>query len=95
MTRLIVTVTGDAPASQTAAPGIVFRLRIETLDAGRVHAIALRCQTRIESRRRRYSTDEHTRLYELFGDPSQWDRNLQSVTWGHSSLVGNVFLRTQ
>ena len=38
----------------------------------RVHAIALRCQIRIEPHRRRYSAAEAERLHDLFGDPSRW-----------------------
>jgi hypothetical protein len=42
---------------------------------------------RIEPRRRPYTSGEQARLYELFGDVSQWDRTLQGVTWAHSALV--------
>ena len=93
MTRLTITITDARPAQQTAAPAIVFRLRIEEISGARVHAIALRCQTRIEPRGRRYTTDEQARLYELFGDVSQWDRTLQGVTWAHSALVVPSFDR--
>jgi hypothetical protein len=86
MTPLAITVTGGRPAAQTAAPAIAFRLRID-VGTDRVHAIALRCQTRIEPRRRPYTPDEQARLFELFGAPSQWDKTLQGVTWAHSSIV--------
>jgi hypothetical protein len=87
MTAFAVTVLGARPAVQTAAPAIVFQLRVEDIGAGRVHAIVLRCQTRIDPRRRRYTPEEQARLYELFGQPSQWERTLQAVTWAHSTLV--------
>jgi hypothetical protein len=93
MTRLTVGVIGAGPSPHTAAPGITLRLRIEELAGGRVHAIALRCQTRIEPRGRRYTVDEQNRLYELFGHVSQWHRTLQSVTWAHSSIVVPSFER--
>jgi hypothetical protein len=93
MTTLTVDVLGAEPSPHTAAPGITLRLRIEELAGGRVHAVALRCQTRIEPRGRRYSTAEQTRLYELFGDVAQWDRTLQAVTWAHSSVVVPSFDR--
>jgi hypothetical protein len=91
MTTLAVTVIGAAPSAQTAAPGITFRLRIEDLSGARTHALALRCQTRIEPRGRRYTEDEQARLYELFGDPSQWDRTLRGVTWAHSTILVPAF----
>jgi hypothetical protein len=88
MTALSISVLDARPSAQTAAPGITFRLRIEDLACGgRIHTLALRCQTRIEPRQRRYTKDEQARLYELFGDASQWDRSLRGVTWAHSSLV--------
>jgi Family of unknown function (DUF6084) len=93
VTNLTVDVLGARPSPHTAAPAVTLRLRIEELGGGRVHAIALRCQTRIEPRGRRYTKDEQARLYELFGDVSQWDRTLRSVTWIHSSLVVPSFER--
>jgi hypothetical protein len=93
MTRLVIGVVGAQPLPHTASPGIAFRLRIEELSGSRVHAIALRCQTRIDARGRRYTRDEQGRLYELFGDVSQWDRTLCGVTWAHSSLVVPSFER--
>lgn len=87
MTKLTVAVTDARPAAQTAAPGITFRLHIGNLAGGRVHALALRCQTQIAPQARRYSSDEQARLYELFGEPKGWDRTLRGVTWAQSSLV--------
>jgi hypothetical protein len=93
MTMLAITILDARPSAQTAAPGITFRLRIEEMSDRRVHAIALRCQTRIEPRGRRYAKDEQLRLYELFGDVPQWDRTLPGVTWAHSTLVVPSFER--
>jgi len=93
MTMLAVAVVGARPSEQTAAPGVTFRLRIENVSAARVHAVALRCQIRIEPRGRRYAKDERQRLYELFGDVSQWDRTLRGVTWSHSTLIVPSFER--
>jgi Family of unknown function (DUF6084) len=93
MTTLRFVITEARPSAFTAAPGITFRLRIEEVGGGRVHAIALRCQARIEPRGRRYTQDEQARLYELFGDESQWDHTLHGVTWAHSALVVPSFER--
>lgn len=93
MRTLAVTIVDARPSAQTAAPAITFRLRIENVSEARVQAIALRCQVRIEPRGRRYTMDEQQRLYELFGDVSQWDRTLRSVTWTHTTLVVPSFER--
>jgi hypothetical protein len=90
---LAMTVLEARPSAQTAAPGITFRLRVENVAETRVHAIALRCQVRIEPRGRRYSGAEQQRLYELFGDVAQWDRTLRGLTWWHATLVVPSFDR--
>jgi len=93
MTVLSIAITDARPASQVAAPAIAFRLYVEDLLGGRVHAVVLRCHIRIDARRRRYTPAEQERLYELFGDPAQWDRTLQAVTWSQTSLVVPSFER--
>jgi len=93
MTTLAITIVDARPSSQTAAPGITFRLRIENLSETRVHAMVLRCQVRIEPRRRRYSIREQTRLYELFGDATQWERALRGVAWTNVALAVPSFER--
>ncbi|HEX4347831.1 MAG TPA: DUF6084 family protein [Vicinamibacterales bacterium] len=93
MTMLSVRVLDAKPSAQTAAPGVTFRLRVETISPGAVHAIALRCQTRIEPKGRRYAKDEQARLYELFGDVSQWERTLRSATWAHTTILIPSFER--
>jgi hypothetical protein len=87
MTDLTFTITDAQPAPQTAAPAVNFRIRIRNESAGRIHALALRCTVRIDPRGRRYTSAEAARLYELFGDVSQWDRTLAPVTWAQSALL--------
>ena len=49
----------DVRAQEHAAsPHLLFRLGITESTGARVHALALRCQVRIEPQRRRYDTDE-------------------------------------
>ena len=45
----------------------------------RVHAIALRCQIRIEPHRRRYTASEAERLHDLFGDTSRWADTVKPI----------------
>jgi hypothetical protein len=87
MTTPVVTVLEARPAPVTAAPAIALRLRVGVSGGGAVHALALRCQVQIEARRRRYTPDEKARLYELFGDAAQFDRQLTAVTWAHCALL--------
>lgn len=89
---LVPTILDARPSPQTAAPGITFRLRLEEMSGVPVHAIALRCDVRIEPRGRHYAAEERRRLYELFGDESQWDRSLRPVSWTHSTLVVPTFV---
>jgi hypothetical protein len=88
---LIFSVVDARPSPQTAAPGVTLRLRIENYSGRPVHALALRMQTSIDARGHRYTKEEQARLYELFGDVSQWDKTLRGVTWAQTSLVVPAF----
>ena len=93
MSALAVTVLDAVPSAQTAAPGIVFRLRLENILSCRIHALGLRCHVQIDPRTRKHSPDEQSRLYELFGSAQQWERALRPVTWAHASTVVPSFDR--
>ena len=62
-----------------ATPTLSFALHITESTGVRVHAIALRCQIRIEPHRRRYSADEARRLNDLFGDTSRWAETVKPI----------------
>jgi len=62
-----------------ATPTLSFALTITESTGARVHAIALRCQIRIEPHRRRYSAIEARRLNDLFGDPSRWAETVKPI----------------
>jgi hypothetical protein len=62
-----------------ATPTLTFSLQITEAAGVPVHAIALRCQIRIEPHRRRYSADEARRLNDLFGDPSRWAETAKPI----------------
>lgn len=65
----------------------MFALRACESDGGTVHALALRCQLRIEPQRRRYTTEEEERLYELFGEAPRWGDSLRPFLWTHTSTT--------
>jgi len=86
-------VTAVRPAIDSLSPVIAFRLQVTNLENAPVHAIALRCQVQIEARPRRYTEEEASRLYQLFGAPSEWGRTLRTIVWAQTSTVIGGFDR--
>ena len=62
-----------------ASPTVLLRLRVRELSGATVHAIALRCQVRIEPYRRRYDDEEAAALADLFGARSRWADTLKPL----------------
>jgi len=87
MTCLAFKVVDARPEPHAAVPTIMMRLRVSETTGAKVHALALRCQLRIEPQRRRYSSDEEERLYELFGESPQWGDSLRPFLWAHVSTT--------
>jgi hypothetical protein len=78
-----------------ASPLLVFKLRLTNADADEaIHAVALRCQIRIEPARRGYGADEQPRLLDLFGEPHRWGRTLRSMLWTHATVMVTPFTGT-
>jgi hypothetical protein len=63
------------------APQLTARLRIAETTGRRVHAIALRCQVRIEPQRRGYDEAQEGRLLGLFGERARWADTLKPFLW--------------
>jgi hypothetical protein len=76
------------------SPQLIFKLRV-TDSAGDkaepVHAIALKCQIRIEPGKRRYAPEEQERLLDLFGPSDRWGQTLRPMLWTHASVVSPPF----
>lgn len=70
-----------------AGPTLVFRLRITATGGTRVHAMALRCQIRIEPARRGYDDHEAAALGDLFGERSRWGSSLNPVQFAQASVM--------
>jgi len=87
VTPLNFEVIGARPEPHAAVPTIMFALRATETDGGTVHALALRCQLRIEPQRRRYTPEEEERLYELFGETPRWGDSLRPFLWTHTSTT--------
>jgi hypothetical protein len=87
MSALDFEVVGARPEPHAAVPTIMLRLRISGSEGAAVHALALRCQIRIEPQRRRYSSEEEEHLYELFGETPRWGDSLRPFLWTHASMT--------
>jgi hypothetical protein len=92
-------VEGAEPQRFAAAPHLLFKLRIaEAVPAGAeptpIHAVALRCQVRIEPARRRYQAAEEPRLLDLFGTPDRWGQTMRTMLWTHVGAVVPPFTAT-
>ncbi|ANZ14400.1 hypothetical protein SNOUR_05400 [Streptomyces noursei ATCC 11455] len=87
MTELSFVCTGVRADRYAAAPTLLFRLRITAAEDARVHALALRCQLRIEPARRDYDPEEAAALADLFGVRSRWGSTLKPLQFAQVSLV--------
>jgi len=87
MTSLGFDVLGAWAEPYAAVPTIMTRLRITEADGVVVHALALRCQIRIEPQRRGYDRAEEERLSELFGATSRWGASVRPFLWTHVSTT--------
>jgi hypothetical protein len=56
-----------------------------------IHAIALRCQVRIEPAQRRYAAPERQRLLDLFDTPDRWSQTLRPMLWTHTGAIVGPF----
>jgi hypothetical protein len=87
MAELSFTCIDIQPERYSAAPTLLFRLRIGAESGKRVRAIALRCQIRIEPARRGYGDKEAERLVELFGERGRWGDTLHPFQFANTSTV--------
>ena len=87
MTELQLTVLNALAEPYAAQPTLMLRLSVEVSSGVAVHAVALRCQLRIEPQRRRYSPDEEERLLDLFGETPRWGDSLRPFLWTHTSVM--------
>lgn len=81
MSHYTFTVLDIVAETYAAAPQLTARLRIEESTGQVVHAVALRCQVRIEPQRRRYDRAEQDALRGLFGERERWVDTLKPFLW--------------
>jgi hypothetical protein len=76
---LAFTCTGADADRYAAAPTVLLHLDITETTGTPVHALALRCQIRIEPIKRRYDDEEGEALADLFGDRARWGETLKPL----------------
>jgi uncharacterized protein DUF6084 len=91
MAQLTFACTQASASRYAATPTLAFKLTITESSGVRVHAIALRCQIRIEPHRRRYSAAEAQRLHDLFGDTSRWADTVKPIQLAMVSTMVPAF----
>jgi hypothetical protein len=91
MAELAFGCTAAQSARYAATPTLNFTLQITEAAGVKIHAIALRCQIRIEPHRRRYTADEARRLSDLFGDPSRWAETVKPIQVANVSAMVTGF----
>ncbi len=80
-------IEGAEAADLSAAPQIIFHLRLTNSDtAEMIHSVVLRCQIQLEVTRRRYSAEEQQHLHDLFGEPERWSQTLRNLLWTHVNV---------
>jgi Family of unknown function (DUF6084) len=87
MTGLSITVVDVAPEPYAVAPILAAQVAISAPGDDPVHAIALRCQVRIDPVRRGYSDDEATGLVDLFGPRERWATTQHTFLWQHCAAM--------
>ncbi|HEV7209861.1 MAG TPA: DUF6084 family protein [Mycobacteriales bacterium] len=91
MTSLAFDVLGVSPQEHAAAPHLLFRLKVAETSGEVVHAIALRCQLRIEPQRRPYDAQEQQGLTDLFGASDRYATTLKPFLWTHATAMVQGF----
>ncbi|WP_427018095.1 DUF6084 family protein [Pseudarthrobacter sp. P1] len=74
-----------------AAPQLTARLRVTESTGAVIHAMALRCQVRIQPQRRGYTPAEEEGLLDLFGARLRWPSTLKPFLWMQCSTLVQGF----
>lgn len=88
MPELDFQIAGVEPLKHAASPMLDFRLLIrQRAQPVAIQSVALQCQLRIDTRKRRYRPDEQERLSDLFGETSRWSETLNYMLWTHAAVI--------
>lgn len=86
-------IAGAHAAEHSAAPMLLFDLRVLAPDGQPIRSILLDVQIQIAARRRQYERSEQQRLLELFGTPDRWATTLRTLPWTRVTVVAPPFER--
>ncbi len=88
------TVLDVAPEPYAVTPVLTARIAVAVPGDDPVHAIALRCQVRVDPLRRGYSDDEAAGLTDLFGPRERWATTQRTFLWQHCAAMVPGFTGT-
>jgi Family of unknown function (DUF6084) len=94
MTEVTFAVVDVAPEPFAVTPILMARVGVAAVGDDPVHAIALRCQVRIDPLRRGYSDAEAEGLIDLFGPRERWATTQHTFLWQHASVMVPGFIDT-
>jgi hypothetical protein len=94
MTEVSFAVLDVAPEPYAVTPILMARVGIAADGDDPIHAIALRCQVRIDPMRRDYSDDEAAGLLDLFGPRERWATTQHTFLWLHTTAMVQGFTGT-
>ncbi|MGE2713530.1 DUF6084 family protein [Mycolicibacterium litorale] len=87
MSDVAFTVCEVTPEPYAVTPTLTAAIDVTTTDAEPVHAIALRCQVRIDPVRRAYTDAEADGLTDLFGARERWGTTQHTFLWQHAATM--------
>ena len=93
-TDLAFAVVDVAPEPYAVTPVLNARVAVTAAGDEPVHAIALRCQVRMEPLRRGYSDEEAAGLIDLFGPRERWATTQRTFLWQHCAAMVPGFTGT-
>jgi hypothetical protein len=91
MSEVTFAVVEVAPEPYAVTPILMARVGVVADGDDPVHAIALRCQVRIDPLRRRYDDEEAAGLTDLFGPRERWATTQHPFLWQHTSTMVQGF----
>lgn len=94
MTEVTFAVVDVAPEPYAVTPILNARVGVAAVGDDPVHAIALRCQVRIDPVRRPYSDEEAVGLLDLFGPRERWASTQHTFLWQHTAAMVPGFTDT-
>jgi Family of unknown function (DUF6084) len=94
VTEVTFAVLEVSPERYAVTPVLTARVGIAADGDDPVHAIALRCQVRIEPLRRGYTDEEAAGLLDLFGPRERWATTQHNFLWLHTTAMVQGFTGT-